>query len=395
MKQNKNKNGEWLDEVIRRAISSGQQQFDAEGWKQKFQEEFQVLESYAEAKVVAKCPLNIWRIIMKNKMIKVAAVVLITITILSIFEFAGSRDTDLASAALARTTEALKKVPWVHISCTAKRSDSDKETKSELWRNNELQISITSNDRGTVKFRDIGKNLKYEYNPKTNEIIVSKVTGKLSQFPVQLEEYLKVFESRSINLDFSHWEDVIDGNSVRVLKISYVDLNGVRREREFSVDAVSNLPLTSHSKTLDSDGLVVLEGRMVFEYPQEGPATIYDVGGVPRSAKVYGYSLEGAEKPDVERPDISESANKLKALGKALLIYANDHEDKYPDTLQHIEGYLDDLQWFTENTKYLGKGKMLTEPPFDTIAYDRTLLEKAVRTNVLHNDGQIVFERPK
>ena len=97
---------------------------------------------------------------------------------------------------------------------------------------------------------------------------------------------------------------------------------------------------------------------------------------------------DGSEIADVEREwlDINKSANKLEALGKALLIYANDHEDKYPDTLQSIEGYLDDLQWFTENDKYSGKGKTLTEPPFETIAYDKTLLEKGVRTNVLQND---------
>jgi len=344
----------------------------------------------------AKPGPNIRKIIMRNKIIKVVAVVLITIVILSIFEFAGSRDIDLASAALARTTEALKKVPWVHISCIAKRSDSDKETKSELWRSNELQISIAiNNDRGIVKFRDGGKNLIYEYNPKTNEIIVSKVTGKSHQFPIQLEEYLELFENHGVKYDLLEREDIIDGNSVRVFKISFVDENSIRGERVFRVYDGNNLPFESYVKTLDSNGLVILEGRMVFEYPQEGPATIYDVCGVPLSAKVYGDDLAEVEKPGIERSDISESTNKLKALGKALLIYANDHKGKYPDTLQSIEGYLDNLQWFIENIKYLGQGKTLAARASEPIAYDITLFEKEGRTNVLHSDGQIVFERPK
>ena len=75
---------------------------------------------------------GIWRIIIKSKMIKIAAVVVIVITIQSIFEFSGPRDTGLVSVALARTTEALKKAQWVHISCTAERSNSHRDgvTKS-------------------------------------------------------------------------------------------------------------------------------------------------------------------------------------------------------------------------------------------------------------------------
>ena len=345
---------------------------------------------------------GIWRIIIKSKMIKIAAVVVIVITIQSIFEFSGPRDTGLVSVALARTTEALKKAQWVHISCTAERSNSHRDgvTKSEMWRNHELQISIiVLNDSGTVQFCDIGKNLKYKYNPKNNEIIVSeyKVTEKFSAFPIPLQEYIKVFKSRNKNSVFSHWEDVIDGNSVRVFKISCVRENGVRIEREFTVDPESDLPLTSYSKSLYSDGSV-LEGRMVFTYPKEGPRTIYDVGGVRRSAKVYGYGPEGAEIPDVERPGISESANKLKALGKALLIYANDHGDKYPDTLKDVKYYMrneQDFQWTIKNVEYTGKSKEVTISPYAVIAYDKTLLEKGEGTNVLYNDLHVAFEKPK
>jgi hypothetical protein len=76
-------------------------------------------------------------------------------------------------------------------------------------------------------------------------------------------------------------------------------------------------------------------------------------------------------------------------------MYVNDHGEEYPNTLQDLEGYLDDLQWFTENVEYLGKGKRPTNPPNTPMAYDRTLLEKAGRTNVLQNDIKVIFERPR
>lgn len=93
-----------------------------------------------------------------------------------------------------------------------------------------------------------------------------------------------------------------------------------------------------------------------------------------------------------------ESARKLQALGRALLIYANDNEDKYPDTLQEAKLYLQqegDLQWLLENVEYLGKGKTIAVQPDVPIAYDKTLLAKGGGTNVLFNDSHIAFVRPK
>ena len=92
------------------------------------------------------------------------------------------------------------------------------------------------------------------------------------------------------------------------------------------------------------------------------------------------------------------SGKKLSDLGKALLIYTVDHEEKYPETLQNVRAYLrneQDFQWIIENVEYPGKGKRVTISPQAVIAYDKTLLEKGNGTNVLYNDCHVVFEKPE
>ena len=97
---------------------------------------------------------------------------------------------------------------------------------------------------------------------------------------------------------------------------------------------------------------------------------------------------------------VIESAEKLKGLGRALIVYANDDEEgRFPDTLEelHQGDYVSekDLEWLLENIGYLGKGKTATDSPGTAIAYDKALLRKGKGTNVLFLDGHVAFERPE
>ena len=92
-----------------------------------------------------------------------------------------------------------------------------------------------------------------------------------------------------------------------------------------------------------------------------------------------------------------ESAKKLSNLGKALLIYANDHEDKYPLSLRRLRDYLDleEFNWALANIEYLARGKTIAVRPDTVIAYDKTLLTKGKGTNVLFNDSHVEFVKPE
>ncbi len=103
-------------------------------------------------------------------------------------------------------------------------------------------------------------------------------------------------------------------------------------------------------------------------------------------------------KEDLAPPEFAtrmESAKKLSNLGKALLEYANDYADKYPDSLHRLTDYLnvEELTWILANIEYLAHGKQLASRPDTIIAYDKKLLAKGKGTNVLYNDFHVGFEK--
>ena len=69
-----------LDEIISRTINSGKPEFDAEKWKQKYPEEFQVLRSMSPEKTPAR-RLSIWRVVCQSPVTKLAAAAVIIIAI--------------------------------------------------------------------------------------------------------------------------------------------------------------------------------------------------------------------------------------------------------------------------------------------------------------------------
>jgi len=75
------KNEKWLDEQIFRTINTEKPQFDAEKWKEKYAEEFQILKSQAGQTSRAH-QANIWRIVIKSKITKLAAAVIVLVVAL-------------------------------------------------------------------------------------------------------------------------------------------------------------------------------------------------------------------------------------------------------------------------------------------------------------------------
>ena len=92
------------------------------------------------------------------------------------------------------------------------------------------------------------------------------------------------------------------------------------------------------------------------------------------------------------------SAQKLSDLGKAMLIFANDHEEKYPDKLEDltkVDLTKEEIDWLKKNIEYLGHKEKPTSRPNNVLAYDKTLLEKGQGTNVLYNSFHVQFEKPE
>ncbi|MBW7988444.1 MAG: M48 family metalloprotease [Planctomycetes bacterium] len=106
---------------------------------------------------------------------------------------------------------------------------------------------------------------------------------------------------------------------------------------------------------------------------------------------------EAGSQKSKQGSDIADriiSASILSRLGKALLIYANDHQDRYPDTMSLLKSYIrdkQDFEWILKNVSYLGKGRDIAGLTETIIAYDRALLNMGTGTNVLFGSGMVLF----
>jgi len=75
----KEENEKWLDELIFRVINEGEPQFDAEKWKQKYPEEFQLLKSRAAQDSTQQ--VSIWTAAFQSRITKLAAAAVIIIAV--------------------------------------------------------------------------------------------------------------------------------------------------------------------------------------------------------------------------------------------------------------------------------------------------------------------------
>jgi len=167
---------------------------------------------------------------------------------------------------------------------------------------------------------------------------------------------------------------------------------------------LKNLPAVPYKLTL-KDGRII-EGNLPFRYlpkrkGSEVKAYWQGLHGIDwhlQDEPIKKNNLEAPSKRSEELQKRVESTKKMDELGKAFLMYVNDHAKKYPDALADIKSYLQDeqdLTWFLNNIEYLGKGKNITISPQAVIAYDKTMLhaENIEGTNVLYNDCHVAFER--
>ncbi len=99
----------------------------------------------------------------------------------------------------------------------------------------------------------------------------------------------------------------------------------------------------------------------------------------------------------IGEPTRSLGASKLKQVGLAVIMYANEHEAKYPDSLEQLREYLkaDDLAWAKQNIEYRAEGKTVADRPDALIAYDQILFKEGKGTNVLFNDSHVEFVKPE
>ncbi len=237
----------------------------------------------AESKKIksAKLEPKIWRIIMKSRITKLAAAAVIIIAVMvGIHYFGGSING--ASVALGQVMENMKKMPWLHG--VIEGAYSGKPDRFEGWISFESRIHASKRPSGEIQYRH--RDILNKYDPKSKTITISYMPNdefrKMGSVWDYWESMIKHFNEGAAKI--SQEKSIYEGKETTVFKISCSPF-GTPMEIKMTVDAEKNLPIFLNQKAFDANGNITIEANAYFDYPENGPADIYELG-VPRSAKV-------------------------------------------------------------------------------------------------------------
>ncbi len=240
---------------------------------------------------------NIWRIIMKSKITKLAAAAMIIVAIIIGFnQFRGS--IDLATIAFADISEAMKNAPWMHNINWGGFESLEKGIVNELWIGFKTKIQAEKWSDGTVHFCNIKEHKKYEYDPENNSITIYVLEDDLPSYilfswsdlssPVSFLEYVVKMLKEKNEIEIITKETEYNGQIVQLQEIFPLQRTNKWGESyiiRLYIQPDTKLLLAFQVKGTDSNGNTIMDGEITYSYPQTGPADIYDLG-VPRDAKI-------------------------------------------------------------------------------------------------------------
>jgi hypothetical protein len=224
-------------------------------------------------------PESIWRKIMKNPITKLAAAAVIVITVLIVInQFGGS--IDITTKAFGQITENMNKMPWMH--CLAETVGE----RLEIWFSFERRIVASKRIPGEIRYSDGLKQTIQTYEPDSNTITISYSTPDTTEIGstvLDLPKYvLKLFDDTKEKIVQESGK--YKGKDVKIYKMSGL-LVGNDTRIKMTVDADKNILLFLNQKAFNETGTPKFEVNAYFDYPENGPNNIYDVGA-PASAKI-------------------------------------------------------------------------------------------------------------
>lgn len=293
----------------------------------KIDEEFlgEVVEAFEESKnkksTAAK--QNIWRIFMKSRITKLAAAAVIVVVAYVVIHLSGG-SIDVATVSFAQMTEAMKKMPWLHA--VIEGTYSGKQDRLEGWISFESRIHASKRPSGEIQYRH--GNILNEYDPKTETITIFFMPNdEIEKFGSVWGFWETIIKQLSeAKAEVSQEKSRYGGKETRVFKIGSSPF-GTPMEIKLTVDAEKNLPIFLNQKAFGTNGDITIEANAYFDYPENGPSDIYDLG-VPRSAKVIN------NLPSKDVPQILEmySSYRESAPAKYIALVTNSWFDEKLDT---------------------------------------------------------------
>ena len=220
----------------------------------------------------------LWRIIMKTNITKLAVAAVIIVAILLILN---NSSVDITRNVYAEITENMQEMPWVHIRIITEYPTIDERiAEVNIWYSNNEQV-IGMKDSIRVKFSYYQNEKKYDYDPDTNSITVSSISeADYSNSLINLKEgfdsWLKQYGQQGTEIN--HYLGEFEGEKVEIY-----ETQEERGSGKIYVNSVSRLPI--YAESIDTYQGNQGNVQFHFEYPENGPRDIYDLG-VPRDATI-------------------------------------------------------------------------------------------------------------
>ena len=255
---------------------------------------------------------NVWRIVMRNRTIRIATAAAVIIgVLLGIRQFTGS--VDGTSTAFAQMAEAMKQMRWMHATMEITWPEEDKYRKNcrvESWKSFELDIYVETSSTGEISFTDYNKKEVHIYDPEKNQITVFYKGTEINVLaaaasPQEIVEKMVNILSDNEGATVDRRMEKRDGKEVEIIKVNVPRDEGLEEWINI-VDPKTHLLVEMKLQGYMEDGKFVEVMKGKFDYPETGPTDIYEAGA-PRDAKVIN------ELPTPEAEDLLEICRKKRA----------------------------------------------------------------------------------
>ncbi|MHC4309446.1 MAG: hypothetical protein ACYS3N_13205 [Planctomycetota bacterium] len=248
----------------------------------------QEVDAYEKQKSALTEP-NIWRIIMKSPITKLAAAAVIVAAImLGMYALTGSFDG--TSITMAQVREAMENIDWMQM------VGWSEEERITSWYSFASKVAIHVHGKGRIIYFDFNAGKRLVWNPGSEYIYESPIEeGRLEegrQFAGGVsniyKRLTKVFDSIEAKGDYKVTRELgtYQGQEVEIWTSRRVKGKAGPTHTELFtmyIDVDKKLPIAATDVKKGADGDIQL--NVEFKYPKTGPADIYEAGA-PRSAQI-------------------------------------------------------------------------------------------------------------
>jgi hypothetical protein len=246
----------------------------------------------SKSKKSAAIEQNIWRIIMKSRMTKLAAAAMIIIAAI-IALHNGSVDIASPAFGIEDVLVAMQQAEWMHATAKVLNYSNvdlnriEKELEGlEWWQSINPNRAVSIQPGGIIWFHEENLGKIWKYDPEINTITITYRASSDQELPKNMPDvYLKqvsALEKTGAKVEYS--TGTYDGGPVQIIKVDQTTESGWRNKMEIIADAKTRLAkkITMYQKTAKGESGTI---SMVIDYPATGPANIYEAGA-PHDAEV-------------------------------------------------------------------------------------------------------------